>query len=99
MKMSVETLKMAGKKFPLGMILRTSKVEKEVLTKDVFTMLARHAAGDWGEMSEVDKRENELSLNRGYRLMSAYTDSLGAKLWVITEADRSVTTVLFPEEY
>jgi hypothetical protein len=61
--------------------------------------LARHIAGDWGDVDEHDRRENELSLIHGFRLLSAYTLNSGTKIWIITEADRSVTTVLLPEEY
>jgi hypothetical protein len=61
--------------------------------------LVRHIAGDWGEVDEQDRRENELSLVHGFRLLSAYTLKNGTKIWIITEADRSVTTVLLPEEY
>jgi len=61
--------------------------------------LTRHRMGDWGKLGDEDKQENELSLKEGYRLLSAYkTDGL-PKIWIITEADRSATTVLFPEEY
>ena len=61
--------------------------------------LVRHIAGDWGDVDEDDRRENELSLQHGFRLLSAYTLNSGTKIWIITEADRSVTTVLLPEEY
>jgi hypothetical protein len=63
------------------------------------TFLERHLDGDWGELDENDVRENELSLQHGWRLLSAYTLSTGVKVWCITEADRSVTTVLLPDEY
>jgi hypothetical protein len=59
----------------------------------------RHLAGDWGELDEHDIRENEFSLEHGLRLLSAYRLSNGTKIWIITEADRSVTTFLLPEEY
>ena len=62
--------------------------------------LVRHRRGDWGEISKEDRAENELSLQEGFRLLSAYTlPQTGAKLWIITEADRSLTTMLLPEEY
>lgn len=62
--------------------------------------LQRHEAGDWGdEISEDDRNENELSLQQGFRLLSAYSTSRGRRLWVITEADRSATTILLPDEY
>jgi hypothetical protein len=62
-------------------------------------LLARHLAGDWGEIHEHDRLENEFSLERGLRLLSVYTLLDGTKIWVITEADRSVTTFLLPEDY
>ena len=62
--------------------------------------LNRHAAGDWGsELSEEDKAENEYSLQHGFRILSSYRTIAGEKLWVITEADRSVTSLILPEEY
>jgi hypothetical protein len=62
-------------------------------------LVARHVTGDWGELGEEDKRENELSVEAGYRILSAYILRSGVKVWVITEADRSVTTILLPSEY
>lgn len=61
--------------------------------------LARHVSGDWGELGAADCDENELSLREGFRILSAYTLQTGVKIWIITEADRSATTVLLPEEY
>jgi len=62
--------------------------------------LARHVRGDWGALTEEDRKENQLSLERGFRLLSSYRTNTGdTKLWVITEADRSATTILLPEEY
>ncbi len=64
------------------------------------TYLARHHSGDWGDVSEPDKEENELSLKEGFRIVSAYTlPNTGEKIWIITEADRSSTTILLPSEY
>jgi hypothetical protein len=60
--------------------------------------LARHASGDWGDLDEDDRRENELSLEHDWRFLSSYP--VGDKtVWVITEADRSVTAILLPDEY
>jgi hypothetical protein len=61
--------------------------------------LPRHVSGDWGDVPPEDIKENELSLQQGFRLLSAYHTSAGDKLWVITEADRSSTCILLPEEY
>lgn len=88
--------------FPLGQIVATpgalATLEKAGQTPLDF--LSRHVRGDWGELDEHDRKENELSLKRGFRLLSSYRVSSGdTKVWVITEADRSVTTLLLPEEY
>lgn len=61
--------------------------------------LARHLSGDWGEVAAEDREENRLSIEQGFRVLSAYTLTTGVKIWIITEADRSATTVLLPEEY
>ena len=61
--------------------------------------LDRHVAGDWGEVPQEDKVENEVSVLNGYRVLSAYRTKLGERLWILTEADRSLTTILLPEEY
>ena len=65
---------------------------------NLLAYLLRHISGDWGELEEEDKRENEFSLRNGFRILSAYNTQSG-RLWIITEADRSVTTFLLPEEY
>lgn len=59
----------------------------------------RHHHGDWGEMPKEDQKENDLSVEKGFRVMSAYRLRDGTNIWVITEADRSATTVLLPSEY
>jgi hypothetical protein len=66
---------------------------------DPLALLSRHVSGDWGDLDEHDRHENELGLREGFRLLSAYTLRTGAKIWIITEADRSVTTFLLPDEY
>jgi hypothetical protein len=62
-------------------------------------LLMRHLAGDWSEMSEHDRRENDLSLREGFRIVSSYTLKSGVVILLISEADRSATTFLLPEEY
>ncbi len=64
-----------------------------------FDFLMRHLTGDWGDVSDADRRENELSVREGFRILSAYTLKIGVKFWIITEADRSSTCFLLPEEY
>jgi len=61
--------------------------------------LDRHVNGDWGDVPDADKQENEASVEQGFRVLSAYTTSAGARIWVLTDADRSVTTILLPHEY
>ena len=61
--------------------------------------LSRHVVGDWGDVGEEDKQANEIALLDGSRLLSAYRTVLGERIWIITEADRSATTILLPEEY
>ena len=62
-------------------------------------LLRRHVTGDWGRLSDEDKAENELSVDKGFRIFSAYRLKSGVKVWVITEWDRSATTILLPDEY
>jgi hypothetical protein len=61
--------------------------------------LDRHVRGDWGDVPAADKEENDFSLQHGFRILSAYTTRAGERIWVITEADRSATTFVLPEEY
>jgi hypothetical protein len=63
-----------------------------------FDYLARHATGDWGELCAFDRRQNEIALREDYRVLSSYEMTAG-RVWIITEADCSVTTILLPEEY
>ena len=86
-------------KFPLGQTVITPSALETLHADDVQAAIRRHAAGDWGELDEHDRKENELSLRAGFRLLSVYHSSAGEKFWIITEADRSVTTVLMPEDY
>lgn len=66
---------------------------------DPLPYLERHLSGDWGDVCAADWVENDLSLANGFRILSAYHTPDGVKFWVITEADRSMTTFLLPEEY
>ena len=61
--------------------------------------LDRHVNGDWGDVPEADKQENELSVEQGFRILSVYTTSAGDQIWILTEADRSATTIMLPSEY
>lgn len=86
-------------KFKLGQLVATPGVLDSNLTAiDMVDIINRHASCDWGEVCEEDKQLNNAALTDGLRLLSAYTVN-GTKFWIITEADRSVTTILLPEEY
>ncbi len=86
--------------FPLGRVVATPGALKLLAEagEDPLSLLSRHCSGDWGELDAHDRRENELSLKNGWRIVSSYPVG-EKKVWVITEADRSVTTILLPEEY
>jgi hypothetical protein len=88
--------------FPLGQIVATPGALNALTQakQSPQEFLNRHVVGDWGsELSEEDKVENQYSLQHGFRILSSYRTTSGVKLWIITEADRSVTTVLLPEDY
>jgi hypothetical protein len=87
-------------KFPLGQVYFTRGVLDQLSNSAaVPAALARHAVGDWGDVSPEDAAENDFSVSRHLRILSAYVAENGTRFWVITEADRSATTVLLPEEY
>jgi len=86
-------------KFPLGDALITPNALSHLTQDDFGRGLARHQSGDWGDVGEDDRKENNLSLEKGFRLLSVYHARNGIKFWIITEADRSSTTVLMPEDY
>lgn len=90
--------KLTGK-FPLGRTMSTPGALGVIPPDEMLRAMQRHAAGDWGDCGPEDQGENELSLREGFRLFSVYHTTTGVKFWIITEADRSVTTVLLPEEY
>jgi hypothetical protein len=85
--------------FPLGQTVITRSAIDVLDPEDVRLCLARHARGDWGDLGKADLRSNQIALHEDLRLFSAYNDRNGARLWIITEADRSATTVLLPEDY
>jgi hypothetical protein len=87
------------KSVPLGRVVATPGALKEIPPAEMLRALDRHQRGDWGEVDEADRQENELSYEKGFRILSAYRTSNDVRFWIITEADRSSTTVLLPEEY
>lgn len=86
-------------RFSLGRLVATPNALAVVLETEMRAALVRHQAGDWGELTEEDRLANDQALTDGSRLLSAYRSGQGAKFWIITEADRSATTVLLPEDY
>ena len=88
-------------KFSVGRVAATpgAIVALSDSEEDAITYLKRHASGDWGDLSKEDLEENELGLEQGFRLLSAYHLKDLTKIWIITEADRSATTILLPNEY
>lgn len=91
-------------KFNPGQVVITRGIHDKMQGNQVFALhvqlsLQRHIAGDWGELCDEDRASNEFALQNGERLFSVYRKEGEPTIWIITEWDRSVTTVLFPEEY
>ena len=86
--------------FPLGRVVATPGALKllEETGEDPCLLLARHHSGNWGELDSHGRRENELSLKHGWRILSSYPVG-DEKVWIMTETDRSYTTILLPNEY
>ena len=86
--------------FSMGRIVAMPGALEVLPAGGLFWLLGRHVSGDWGDVPPEDAKENELSVERGFRILSSYeVGNLGERLWVITEADRSSTCILRPEEY
>lgn len=88
-------------RLPLGQIFITPGAQEAIREAGQLPLefLLRHQSGDWGDLCGADKRENEVSTVNGFRILSKYHTSEGKALYVITEWDRSATTILLPEEY
>ena len=86
-------------KFLLGRIVATPNALNAIPNQECMAALQRHVRGDWGNLDAEDLQANEDSLKRGSRLLSSYLSSQGIKFWIITEHDRSATTILLPEDY
>lgn len=88
-------------RFPPGKLVATPAALATLVVAKIspWTLLSRHVRGDWGDLDEHDRKENDRALAEGTRLLSAYSLPDGEKIWVITEADRSATTLLLPDEY
>jgi hypothetical protein len=88
----------ATARFPLGQVAITANASLRLSTEAVWSALSRHAAGDWGDLCPEDTLANDSALDHGGRLFSAYGQDED-RFWIITAADRSVTTVLLPDDY
>jgi hypothetical protein len=97
----METMEMGMALFSTGRIMATPGAldALSASTQSAAEFLHRHMNGDWGELDAHDAAENQFSLENGFRLLSSYIMANGQKLWIVTEADRSLTTILLPEEY
>lgn len=84
---------------PLGQVCITTNALHTLDQLDAHAALQRHGRGDWGECGEEDWQSNEFALLHKDRLLSVYRDRNGTRFWIITEWDRSVTTILLPEDY
>jgi len=85
--------------FKSGQVVATPGALELVSNNEITKALDRHFSGDWGDLCEEDKTVNDEAVISGDRILSAYHTEAGDKFWIITEWDRSVTTVLLPEEY
>ncbi len=85
--------------FSLGEIVATRNAADSLNQIDITAALRRHLQGDWGLVDSEDRQENDRSVTEGFRLLSVYESTDCIRFWIITEADRSVTTVLLPEDY
>ncbi len=88
-----------GAKFPLGQLVVTQNALDLIPTKEIIVAVTRHSHGDWGDLQDEDRQENEFALAKSFRLFSVYHASNGTKFYIITEHDRSITTVLLPSDY
>ena len=88
-----------AKQFPTGRLLCTPGAMDHVGVEEMMAAYYRHREGDWGDVCPGDWRSNDQAIRSGMRILSAYHTSTGQKFWIITEADRSATTILLPEDY
>ena len=85
--------------FELGKIYSTPGVERKVSQEEALISLGRHVSGDWGNVGVQDWKENDFALRNDCRILSTYVGGESVTYWIITEADRSATTILLPDEY
>jgi hypothetical protein len=86
-------------KFNTGQLVITPAALETLTTDDILTALGRHIQADWGDVTPANRDENNFSLREGFRILSVYHSANGEKFWIITEADRTATTLLLPSDY
>ena len=87
------------KQFPTGRLLCTRNAMDSLDKGEMLAALGRHRRGDWGDVCPADWHSNDQAILHGMRILSSYRSTNGQKFWIITEADRSATTILLPEDY
>lgn len=85
-------------KVDVGRVFATAGALNSVNEDDIFDSFVRHMSGDWGDVSEEHRKANDEAIDFGSRILSSYTDRHGTRFWIITEADRSATTIRLPGE-
>ncbi|ALS66599.1 MULTISPECIES: hypothetical protein [Pandoraea] len=95
------TLPIRRARLPLGRLLATPAAVDAIQSAgaSIYALVNRHACGDWGDLPEADREQNDLSVVSGRRVLSCYPLGGELKVWIVTDADRSTTTILLPEEY
>ena len=96
---AVEPARSASRTLELGQIVATANAASQLPNSAILIALGRHCAGDWGDVCEEDRKANEFAFYNGERILSVYRTGAGLKFWIITEWDRSITTVLMPDDY
>ena len=94
-----ETTDSSFRTLELGQIVATANAAGQLPNSAILIALGRHCSGDWGDVCEEDRNANEFAFYNGERIVSVYQTGAGVKFWIITEWDRSFTTVLLPEDY
>lgn len=92
-------LAISDPKFPLGDLVSTRNAADKITHEEIQQGIVRHVAGDWGDLCDEDVATNDYNLRNNGRLMSVYKTEDEVTFWIITESDRSVTTVLLPKDY
>ena len=96
--MTIQALVATKTHFPLGDVVITANARRILTPDEAMAALQRHATSDWGDLCPEDAERNVEALHKGSRIFSAYGEGQ-RRFWIITEADRSVTTILLPLDY